>query len=175
MKLFVHYNPWGGKHDDIRHYYKDLFQSTSEKKSCFKVTNQMPQKIEIMTAMQVIIQHFSLNLCVRKRALHKMQSENRAKEIPMCDFIVNGWAMKVLCVCVWCQLDNQLQCTQTLYTNTPCFLVQFKYQPMLLPVIMLPSLDSYWVENNKPIMLSLTRQRRFRRCPPFIAVTLPLQ
>lgn len=95
-----------------------MFHSTSEKKSCFKVTNQMPQKIEISTSMRdkhVIIKHkyFSLNLpCPQASVARGMQSENRAKEIPMCDFIVNGWAMKV-CVC----LVSVKQPT-TVHTNT---------------------------------------------------------
>lgn len=73
-----------------------IFQSTSEKKSCFKVPSQMPQKFEISTPMRD--EHvdnsaqafFSKPSCLQASVAHRMQSENRAKEIPMCDFILNG-------------------------------------------------------------------------------------
>jgi len=67
-----------------------MFHSTSEKKSCFKLTNQMPQKIEISTSMRdkqhMIIEHkhFSVNLHVRKRALHAECKERTVQRKSPC-------------------------------------------------------------------------------------------
>lgn len=71
-------------------------KNNSQKKSCFKVPSQMPQKTEVCTAMRdkhvdnPVQAFFSKPPCPQASVACRMQSENRAKEIPMCDFIVNG-------------------------------------------------------------------------------------